>query len=48
MKTYYEKHFAKIAKNFKQFFNNEIQAIVPERKGERGWNYEALIKYVRV
>lgn len=48
VKTYYEKHFAKIAKNFKQFFNNEIQAIVPERKGERGWNYEALIKYVRV
>ena len=34
--------------NFKQFFNNEIQAIVPERKGERGWNYEALIKYFRV
>lgn len=48
VKTYYEEHFAKIAKNFKQFFNNEIQAIVPERKGERGWNYEALIKYVRV
>ena len=48
VKTYYEKHFAKIAKNFKQFFNNEIQAIVPGRKGERGWNYEALIKYVRV
>lgn len=45
--TYYEKHFVKSAKNFKQFFNNEIQAIVPERKGERGWNYEALIKYVR-
>lgn len=46
--TYYKKHFAKSAKNFKQFFNNEIQAIVPERKGERGWNYEALIKYFRV
>lgn len=46
--TYYQKHFAKSAKNFKQFFNNEIQAIVPERKGERGWNYEALIKYSRV
>lgn len=48
VKTYYEKHFAKSAENFKQFFNNEIQAIVPERKGERGWNYEALIKYVGV
>lgn len=48
VKTYYEKHFVKSAKNFKQFFNNEIQAIAPERKGERGWNYEALIKYVRV
>lgn len=45
VKTYYKKHFEKSAKNFKQFFN-EIQAIVPERKGERGWNYEALIKYV--
>lgn len=43
---YYKKHFAKSAQNFKQFFN-EIQAIVPERKGERGWNYEALIKYFR-
>ena len=36
----------KSAKSFKSFFNEEIQAIVPERKGERGWNYEALIKYV--
>ncbi len=44
--TYYKKHFQKSVKNFKYFFNEEIQAVVPERKGERGWNYEALIKYV--
>lgn len=47
LKIYYEKYFAKRAESFSQFFK-EIQAIVPERKGEKGWNYEALIKYVKV
>lgn len=48
VKTYYERYFAKRATDFKDFFNNEIQEIVPERKGKRGWNYGTLIKYLNV
>lgn len=44
LKRYYERYFKRKADNFKQFFK-EVEAIVPERKGRRGWNYGAIVRY---
>ena len=43
LKAFYDKHIKPIV-TFKEFFA-DCAAIVPERKGERGWNYEAIKKY---
>lgn len=44
LKAIFDKSFAKSNVAFKNFFA-DCAAIVPERKGERGWNYEAIKKY---
>lgn len=44
LKAIFDKLFAKSNVAFKNFFA-DCAAIVPERKGERGWNYEAIKKY---
>lgn len=44
LKAIFDKSFAKSNVAFKDFFA-DCAAIVPERKGERGWNYEAIKKY---
>ena len=44
LKAIFDKAFAKSNVAFKNFFA-DCAAIVPERKGERGWNYEAIKKY---
>lgn len=40
----FNKFFAKSDVTLKDFFA-DCETIVPERKGERGWNYEAIKKY---
>ena len=44
LKHIFTKCFAKSDVTLKAFFNDCI-TIVPERDGERGWNYEAVKKY---
>lgn len=44
LKAIFDKSFAKSNVAFKMLFA-DCAAIVPERKGERGWNYEAIKKY---
>ena len=44
LKAIFDNLFAKSNVAFKNFFA-DCAAIVPERKGERGWNYEAIKKY---
>lgn len=44
LKHIFTKCFAKSDVTLKAFFN-DCRTIVPERDGERGWNYEAVKKY---
>ena len=44
LKHIFTKCFAKSDVTLKAFFN-DCSTIVPERDGERGWNYEAVKKY---
>lgn len=44
LKHIFTKCFAKSDVTFKAFFD-DCRTIVPERDGERGWNYEAIKKY---
>ena len=44
LKYIFTKCFAKSDVTLKAFFN-DCRTIVPERDGERGWNYEAVKKY---
>lgn len=44
LKGMFNKFFAKSDVTLKDFFA-DCETIVPERKGERGWNYEAIKKY---
>ncbi len=41
---YYDRLIDKQRYSFKEFFN-DCANIVPKRKGESGWNYDAAIKY---
>lgn len=44
LKGIFDKCFVKSDVTLKDFFA-DCEKIVPERKGERGWNYEAIKKY---
>lgn len=44
LKAIFNRKFAKSDVTLKDFFE-ACEKIVPERKGERGWNYEAVKKY---
>ena len=42
--TYHKRHLSKSSVTLKEFVH-DILSIIPERKGEKGWNYEAIRKH---